>query len=179
MKIIRKWCFVLKKMKNVIQKNIKALIVICLAISMFVGYNVFFRNNAVDALSKYGSRGQEVKTIQKKLKRWGYYSGSVDGIYGSGTLSAVKKFQNTEPGYYDVICMDIMMPNLNGWDAARKIRTMKRADAEKIPIIAMSANAFTEDIIKSRISGMDQHVAKPLDMNQLRNVLKECVKKHT
>lgn len=80
-------------MKNVIQKNIKALIVICLAISMFVGYNVFFRNNAVDALSKYGSRGQEVKTIQTKLKRWGYYSGSVDGIYGSGTLSAVKKFQ--------------------------------------------------------------------------------------
>ena len=64
-------------------------------------------------------------------------------------------------------------------DAARKIRTMKRADAEKIPIIAMSANAFIEDIIKSRISGMDQHVAKPLDMNQLRNVLQECVKKHT
>lgn len=99
--------------------------------------------------------------------------GAVDG------MDAVKKFQNSEPGYYDVICMDIMMPNLNGWDAARKIRTMKRADAEKIPIIAMSANAFTEDIIKSRISGMDQHVAKPLDMNQLRNVLKECVKKHT
>ena len=93
MKIIRKWCFVLKKIKNVIQRNIKALIVICLAISMFVGYNVFFTNNAVDAQSKYGSRGQEVKTIQKKLKRWGYYSGSVDGIYGSGTLSAVKKFQ--------------------------------------------------------------------------------------
>ena len=99
--------------------------------------------------------------------------GAVDG------MDAVKKFQNSEPGYYDVICMDIMMPNLNGWDAARKIRTMKRADAEKIPIIAMSANAFTEDIIKSRISGMDQHVAKPLDMNQLRNVLQECVKKHT
>ncbi len=94
-------------------------------------------------------------------------------------MDAVKKFQNSEPGYYDVICMDIMMPNLNGWDAARKIRTMKRADAEKIPIIAMSANTFIEDIIKSRISGMDQHVAKPLDMNQLRNVLQECVKKHT
>ena len=56
---------------------------------------------------------------------------------------------------------------------------MKRADAEKIPIIAMSANTFIEDIIKSRISGMDQHIAKPLDMNQLRNVLQECVKKHT
>lgn len=94
-------------------------------------------------------------------------------------MDAVKKFQNSESGYYDVICMDIMMPNLNGWDAARKIRTMKRADAEKIPIIAMSANTFIEDIIKSRISGMDQHVAKPLDMNQLRNVLQECVKKHT
>ena len=94
-------------------------------------------------------------------------------------MDAVKKFQNSKPGYYDVICMDIMMPNLNGWDAARKIRTMKRADAEKIPMIAMSANAFAEDIINSRISGMDQHIAKPLDMNRLRNALQECVKKHT
>ena len=54
---------------------------------------LLFQNNTVQALSKYGSRGQEVKTIQDKLKRWGYYTGSVDGIYGSLTVSAVKKFQ--------------------------------------------------------------------------------------
>ena len=76
---------------------------------------------------------------------------------------AVKKFEKAQPGYYDVIFMDIMMPNMNGWDAARKIRSMKRTDAGTIPIIAMSANAFSEDIINSRISGMNQHLTKPLE----------------
>ena len=61
--------------------------------SIFVSYNLFFRNNELYALSKYGSRGEEVRTIQTKLKRWGYYDGNVDGIYGSQTLAAVKKFQ--------------------------------------------------------------------------------------
>ena len=53
----------------------------------------FFRSSEVEALSKYGSRGTEVRTIQEKLKRWGYYNGSIDGIYGTQTVSAVKKFQ--------------------------------------------------------------------------------------
>lgn len=56
-------------------------------------YNIFFTNNNILALSKYGSRGSEVTQIQTKLKRWGYYSGSIDGIYGSETLAAVKYFQ--------------------------------------------------------------------------------------
>lgn len=68
-------------------------ILLTIAVLLFVGYNLIVRNAQVEALSKYGSRGQEVKTIQIKLKRWGYYSGNVDGIYGSATLAAVKKFQ--------------------------------------------------------------------------------------
>ncbi len=76
-----------------IKGSLKALIIISIVASLFVSYNVFFRNSEVDALSKYGSRGEEVRTIQTKLKRWGYYAGNVDGIYGSQTLAAVKKFQ--------------------------------------------------------------------------------------
>ena len=76
-----------------IKKNLKAIIVIFIVSTIFVSYNVFLRDNNVFALSKYGSRGAEVRTIQTKLKRWGYYNGNVDGIYGSGTLAAVKKFQ--------------------------------------------------------------------------------------
>ena len=76
-----------------IKKNLKAILVILLVSTIFVSYNVFFRNNEALALSKYGSRGEEVRTIQTKLKRWGYYTGNVDGIYGSQTLSAVKWFQ--------------------------------------------------------------------------------------
>ena len=75
----------------------------------------------------------------------------------------------------DLILMDIMMPNLNGWDTARRIRSMKRSDAERVPVIAMSANAFAEDIINSRISGMDEHLTKPLEPARLVNVLKDCI----
>lgn len=60
---------------------------------LFVSYNVMARNQVSMAISRYGSKGEEVRKIQTKLKNWGYYSGSVDGVYGSGTLSAVKKFQ--------------------------------------------------------------------------------------
>ena len=91
---------------------------------------------------------------------------------------AVEKFEESEPGYYDVIFMDIMMPYMNGWDATRKIRTLQRPDADKIPIIAMSANAFAEDIINSYISGMNWHLTKPVDADKLMTALKECIRKN-
>ena len=74
-------------------KNKKTITLIVIAIVLLILYNLFLENNIILGLSKYGSRGEEVKQIQTKLKRWGYYKGSVDGIYGSGTLSAVKAFQ--------------------------------------------------------------------------------------
>ena len=64
-----------------------------ISIIIFILYNVFINGNDVIALSKYGSRGQEVRTIQDKLKRWGYYTGNIDGIYGTQTVNAVKYFQ--------------------------------------------------------------------------------------
>lgn len=76
---------------------------------------------------------------------------------------------------FGVIYMDIMMPRMNGWDAARTIRAMNRPDAESIPIIAMSANAFSEDIMDSRLAGMDIHLAKPLDEAKMINALKQCI----
>ena len=76
-----------------LEKNLKAILIIFMVSSLFVSHNVFFRDNDVEALSKYGSRGEEVRTIQTKLKRWGYYNGNVDGIYGSQTMEAVKRFQ--------------------------------------------------------------------------------------
>ena len=88
---------------------------------------------------------------------------------------AVERFAESGPGYYDVILMDIMMPNLNGWDATRRIRSMKRPDAANVPIIAMSANTFAEDIINSRISGMNRHLPKPMDEKKLLETVKECI----
>ena len=76
-----------------IKKKIKPIIIITILFVIFISYHIFIRNGEVEALSKYGSRGNEVIQIQTKLKRWGYYNGSVDGIYGSQTLAAVKYFQ--------------------------------------------------------------------------------------
>ena len=73
-------------------KNRIAISILVISIIALILYNVFMQNNIVFGLSKYGSRGEEVKQIQTKLKRWGYYKGAIDGIYGSGTLSAVKYF---------------------------------------------------------------------------------------
>ena len=89
---------------------------------------------------------------------------------------AVELFRNSEPGEFDVILMDIMMPIINGYEAAKRIRSLDREDAKKIPIIAMTANAFTEDRIRAKEAGMDEHVAKPVDVELLKKVIHKLVK---
>ena len=74
-----------------------------------------------------------------------------------------------------IILMDIMMPVLNGYEAAKMIRSLDREDAKKIPIIAMTANAFTEDRIRAKEAGMDEHVAKPVDVELLVKVIHKLV----
>lgn len=92
---------------------------------------------------------------------------------------AVELFEKSEPGYYSVILMDIMMPVLNGLDATRKIRTLKRTDAETIPVIAMSANAFSDDMISSRLAGMNAHLAKPLDRKKIVETIQKCLSQNS
>ena len=84
---------------------------------------------------------------------------------------AVDLFRNSEPGEFDVILMDIMMPVMNGYEATKMIRSLDREDAKKIPIIAMTANAFTEDRIRAKEAGMNEHVAKPVDVELLMKVI--------
>ena len=91
---------------------------------------------------------------------------------------AVQKFADSAENYYDVILMDIRMPVMNGLEATRKIRSLDRADARAIPIIALTANAFDEDIKKSAQCGMNGHLSKPIDIRQIRRVLKAALKKH-
>ena len=87
----------------------------------------------------------------------------------------VELFRKSEPGEFDVILMDIMMPVMNGYDATKKIRSLGREDAKVIPIIAMTANAFTEDRIRAKEAGMDEHVAKPVDVELLVKVIHKLV----
>ena len=86
---------------------------------------------------------------------------------------AVEIFQKSRSDEFDVILMDVMMPVMDGYEAAKTIRALSREDAKTIPIIAMTANAFSEDKIKAEEAGMNEHIAKPLDMNKLNDVLKQ------
>lgn len=84
---------------------------------------------------------------------------------------AVDAFAQAKPGTYDAILMDIQMPRMNGYEATRRIREMDRADAQEIPIIAMTANAFSEDVQSCMDAGMTAHIAKPIDVKALGNTL--------
>ena len=88
----------------------------------------------------------------------------------------VELFRNSELGEFDVILMDIMMPVMNGYETTKMIRSLDREDAKAIPIIAMTANAFTEDRIRAKEAGMDEHVAKPVDVDLLIKVIHKLVK---
>ncbi|MDO5389558.1 MAG: response regulator [Eubacteriales bacterium] len=92
-------------------------------------------------------------------------------------IESVDKIAECEDGYYDMIFMDIQMPRMNGYDAARAIRAMDRNYCRQIPIIAMTANAFAEDIHAAKTVGMNEHIAKPLDLNTLAKILKKWMQK--
>ncbi len=96
-------------------------------------------------------------------------------IVENGQL-AVERFERSAEGEFDAILMDVQMPVMNGHDATKEIRALKRSDATKIPIIAMTANAFAEDEKAALDAGMNAHVAKPLDIDLLKKVIKQYTK---
>ena len=89
---------------------------------------------------------------------------------------ALEAFESKEAWYYDLIFMDVQMPVMNGYEATKAIRKLEREDASRIPIIAMTANAFAEDMVASRKAGMNEHIAKPLDMEQLMKCMGEWMR---
>jgi PAS domain S-box-containing protein len=99
----------------------------------------------------------------------------IETDYASDGEMAVEMFEKSDPGYYDAVLMDIRMPKLNGLDAAKKIRSMERADAASVPIIALTANAFDEDVRQSFEAGMNAHLSKPIEPDELFSVLKSLL----
>ena len=85
---------------------------------------------------------------------------------------AVEIFENSESGYFDVILMDLMMPQMGGLEATRRIRKMDREDAKSIPVFAMKANAFLDDIAQSKAAGMNEHFSKPLQMEKVIDTIR-------
>ncbi len=90
---------------------------------------------------------------------------------------AVEMFQKAKAGYYDMILMDVQMPVMNGYEATRAIRALEREDAKEIPIVAMTANTFAEDVKNALDAGMDAHLAKPIDMDAVRKTVAALLEK--
>ncbi len=88
---------------------------------------------------------------------------------------AFERFLDSPTGYYQMIFMDIQMPVMNGYDCVKAIRSSGRGDAESVPVIAMTANAFAEDVIMSAQAGMNEHLAKPIKSSQLAEILQKWV----
>ncbi|MDL2252830.1 response regulator [Ruminococcaceae bacterium OttesenSCG-928-I18] len=91
---------------------------------------------------------------------------------GDGAI-ALQLFEESQEGFYDLIFMDIQMPNLDGYETTERIRALPRADAQEVPIIAMTANAYREDILQALNAGMNGHLAKPIDIGDVLRVLGE------
>ena len=94
-----------------------------------------------------------------------------DGEVAENGQLAVELFLAADAGHFDAVLMDVQMPVMNGYEATRCIRSMERADAKTIPIIAMTANAFAEDMKDAKDAGMNDHIAKPIDMEIIRKTL--------
>ena len=90
--------------------------------------------------------------------------------------AAVDAFSASAPGMFDCVLMDLMMPVMSGYEAARVIRGLGRPDAKTVPIIALSANTFDEDVTMAKDAGMNEHLAKPVDINKMFRVM--CRLKH-
>ncbi len=97
-------------------------------------------------------------------------------VAGNGR-EALEMFEGAESGQYDLILMDVQMPVMDGYKATRAIRGCRHPQAKTIPIIAMTANAFSEDVKDALDAGMDEHVAKPIDMERLKSVIKDIIKR--
>ena len=88
----------------------------------------------------------------------------------------VEQFMKHDPGYYDAILMDMRMPEMDGLDATKAIRSLDREDAKEIPVIALTANAFDEDVERSMQAGLNAHLSKPVDPELLFETLETLIK---
>jgi CheY-like chemotaxis protein len=88
---------------------------------------------------------------------------------------AAEMFENAPPGSFDVILMDVQMPEMDGYEATKKIRSMNRPDAKSTVIVAMTANALKADVENALNAGMDCHIAKPIDFHAAIKLLRKCL----
>ena len=115
--------------------------------------------------------------LNMEIARFQLEQEEIEVFTASNGKEAVEMFEASQPGFYDIILMDIMMPVMDGLEATRHIRSMNRRDSMTIPIVAMSANAFQEDVEKSLAAGLNEYLTKPLDEKKLTETMKKYLGK--
>ena len=158
------------------KKNVGTDIKICMtfAIGEEIKYNNLSENNSsLEGLRALVVEDNELNT--EVVKFFLENNGIIVDCVEDG-VQALNSFEKSSPGYYAMILMDVLMPKMDGLEATRRIRTLQRKDASLIPIIAMSANAFSDDIMRGKLAGMNDYLAKPLDEEMLIRAIRKCLK---
>lgn len=115
----------------------------------------------------------EDNQMNREIAREIFHMMGIEVSEAEDGAQAVELFRQSEPGTYQMIFMDIQMPVMNGWEAAMEIRRLDRNDAGTIPIVAMTANVFQEDILKTQQAGMNEHIGKPIDLKKMREIIRK------
>ena len=131
---------------------------------------MLFRSNAVKSRTGRILLAEDVELNQEIATVILQDAGFQTEIAGNGKI-AVDMLENSEPGYYQLVLMDVQMPEMNGYEATKAIRKLENKELASIPVIAMTANAFEEDKQEALKSGMNAHIAKPIDIEKLFAVL--------
>ena len=118
----------------------------------------------------------EDNALNKKIACYYLEEEGLQVVCAENGAEAVDIFENSSPGEFSIILMDIMMPKMDGYTATRKIRESSHSDATSIPIIAMTANSFAEDVEKALVSGMNSHISKPIDRETFVSILRDLIK---
>ena len=158
------------------KKNVGTDIKICMTFA--IGEEIKYNNPAENHFSLEGLRALVVEDNELNTEVVKFFlenNGIIVDCVEDG-VQALNSFEKSNPGYYAMILMDVLMPRMNGLEATRRIRTLQRKDASSIPIIAMSANAFSDDIMRGKLAGMNDYLAKPLDEEMLIRAIRKCLK---
>lgn len=136
-------------------------------------------DDSMEHLSLKGKKAllAEDNNLNMEIAKFQLEQEEIEVFTASNGKEAVEMFEASQPGFYDIILMDIMMPVMDGLEATRHIRSMNRRDSMTIPIVAMSANAFQEDVEKSLAAGLNEHLTKPLDEKKLTETMKKYLGK--